>query len=904
MAKKKMVYAFGADLTELEKGLKQINTKINKLTNTMRKNGRAMTTAFTVPLSAIGAAATKSALDVDRAMSSIARGTGATGAALKGLQTEWKSLAGSVSQNFETSAKVLADYNTRLGLTGKALKDLSKQALDAGRMLGEDVNAVVKESAKAMQDWGVPAEEMTGYMDKIFLASQSTGVGMAELSGNMYKYGSALRQMGFSTNDTIATLAQFDKQGVNTELVMGSLRIALGKLAKAGVTDAAEGFRILTDQIKNAANPTEATRKAIELFGSRAGPDMAAAIREGRFEIGELSAALMESKGAIERNSAATKTFGDRWLETKNQVGIAIAPIGKQLLNLADSVMPSVKAQAEKLGTAIENMSEDSRKAIIALAAAFAVGGPLLIAISATIKAFSTLSGTLLSLATGPAAPFIVLGVAIALIVGHFNDAEKAARDFNNEVSQIDTSKIKELQSITNAGIFGAEGLKGSIAIANEGLKKLYPPVTPKEGAAPVADVPVASPVAPPARRTGGGSIPSTGGSNGKSGPSAADKLVASIRDQMQYMNEEGAKFLPILDEWKAKLKPLSDDWKSIVDLQKQITGDVEAKSKEAITKQAEQDQKAIQDLQSMLGELNWQNSMGLLGDDEYLAHLTETFAALKSQLADPMIMETWTEPMKELFASIQQLQSAEADESMEALRMQFEAGAIGLEQYRAGLEALKTEFQEFPLAVKLIDNQIVALDRSVQNTTKSIGIMIKEAEQAIADKLSTLADDLSGAFAAALVYGDDLGAALQKLGQDIAFAIVKALLLKYVFGPIMGFMGLADGGVVSGGSIVPFARGGIVNKPTLFPMAHGMGLMGEAGPEAVMPLKRGADGKLGVTAEGSAGGSPVIINVLDQGDLERVTYEAMAKYPGSQIVTNHVMRARSERSSLAFGGV
>ena len=96
-------------------------------------------------------------------------------------------------------------------------------------MLGEDVNAVVKESAKAMQDWGVDAGDMSAHMDKIFIASQSTGVGMAELSANMYKYGSALRQMGFSTNDTIATLAKFNRQGVNTELVMGSLRIALGK---------------------------------------------------------------------------------------------------------------------------------------------------------------------------------------------------------------------------------------------------------------------------------------------------------------------------------------------------------------------------------------------------------------------------------------------------------------------------------------------------------------------------------------------------------------------------------------------------------------------------------------------------------------------------------------------------
>jgi phage-related minor tail protein len=52
-------------------------------------------------------------------------------------------------------------------------------------------------------------------------------------------------------------------------------------------------------------------------------------------------------------------------------------------------------------------------------------------------------------------------------------------------------------------------------------------------------------------------------------------------------------------------------------------------------------------------------------------------------------------------------------------------------------------------------------------------------------------------------------------------------------------------------GNVIPFARGGIFNRPTIFPMARGMGIMGEAGPEAVMPLTRGRDGKLGVKASG-----------------------------------------------------
>jgi len=71
--------------------------------------------------------------------------------------------------------------------------------------------------------------------------------------------------------------------------------------------------------------------------------------------------------------------------------------------------------------------------------------------------------------------------------------------------------------------------------------------------------------------------------------------------------------------------------------------------------------------------------------------------------------------------------------------------------------------------------------------------------------------------------------------------------------------IGSAKGNAFFGGNVIPFASGGIVSSPTMFPMARGMGLMGEAGPEAIMPLKRGADGKLGVRATGGGHGGVVI---------------------------------------------
>ena len=75
-----------------------------------------------------------------------------------------------------------------------------------------------------------------------------------------------------------------------------------------------------------------------------------------------------------------------------------------------------------------------------------------------------------------------------------------------------------------------------------------------------------------------------------------------------------------------------------------------------------------------------------------------------------------------------------------------------------------------------------------------------------------------------------------------------------------------AMGNVFAKNKIVPYAYGGIVKKPTLFPMANGgIGLMGEAGAEAIMPLKRGRDGKLGVASQGGGIGN-ISVNVNASG--------------------------------------
>lgn len=128
----------------------------------------------------------------------------------------------------------------------------------------------------------------------------------------------------------------------------------------------------------------------------------------------------------------------------------------------------------------------------------------------------------------------------------------------------------------------------------------------------------------------------------------------------------------------------------------------------------------------------------------------------------------------------------------------------------------------------------------------------------------------LTGALRSAAVGGRELDDVLRQLGLSLAgMALQQGLqplqsltssLFANLFGGVAGALPFARGGVP--GSVVPFAAGGVVSAPTYFQTGPSVGLMGEAGPEAILPLQRGADGRLGVAAAGSAPPVNVVFNV------------------------------------------
>ncbi|WP_240232904.1 phage tail tape measure protein [Devosia lacusdianchii] len=122
-----------------------------------------------------------------------------------------------------------------------------------------------------------------------------------------------------------------------------------------------------------------------------------------------------------------------------------------------------------------------------------------------------------------------------------------------------------------------------------------------------------------------------------------------------------------------------------------------------------------------------------------------------------------------------------------------------------------------------------------------------------IEDLASGVARSISAGFRGALLEGKSLKSVLGDIARSFADIALKAAIkpLGDLFGGLIG--NLFAGTNPALGNVTPFAKGGVIATPSYFPLGNGMGLMGEAGAEAIMPLQRGSDGRLGVAGGGGA---------------------------------------------------
>jgi TP901 family phage tail tape measure protein len=299
----------------------------------------------------VGKAAFDMSEELNSAYDTIRVGTGATGDALDELKTSFDNVFKSVPADASAVGTAIADLNTRLGLTGTELESLATQFLQLSRITETDVRTNIEKVTRLFGDWDVASEDYVTTLDTLFKISQATGINIDELSSTVVQSGASLRSMGFTLEEASVMLGKFEKEGVNTETVLSSMRIALAKFAEDGI-NAKTAFSQTIKEIQR-LDESAGTARAIEVFGQRAGPDMAAAIREGRFEFDKLMQDIEESPETIADADKATYGFAERFQTFGNKVALAMTPLGEtieveldkafEVLNgFADNVLPHI----------------------------------------------------------------------------------------------------------------------------------------------------------------------------------------------------------------------------------------------------------------------------------------------------------------------------------------------------------------------------------------------------------------------------------------------------------------------------------------------------------------------------------------------------------------------------------
>jgi phage-related minor tail protein len=287
----------------------------------------------------LGREAVEAYKEFDEGEDTIIKKTGATGEAAEALGENYKNVTKQVLGSFSDLGSGLGEINTRFGFTGEKLEDATVKFQKFSDITGTDLTESVRLVSRAMEDGGMETEEYGDLLDLLAKAAQASGVEVDSLAENVAKYGAPMRALGFDTKESIALFAQWEKTGVNTEIAFSGMKKAISNWSKEG-KDARQEFAKSLKQIEETPDIAEATTKAIEIFGAKAGPDLADAIKGGRFAYEDFLALLEDSQGTVEETYEET-------LDGYDKVQLAIQNARSELGSFTGDLVKKYQPQIE-----------------------------------------------------------------------------------------------------------------------------------------------------------------------------------------------------------------------------------------------------------------------------------------------------------------------------------------------------------------------------------------------------------------------------------------------------------------------------------------------------------------------------------------------------------------------------
>lgn len=376
----------------------------------------------------------------------IVNATGATGDALDSLGASMLKAYSGNDDALDAVAGAVGEINTRLGYTGDTLSEVTGEFLDFADITGQDVVGSVQLVTKVMNKWGEDSSKLPNVLDDLAYAGQISGLSVTTLSNTLITGASSLQEMGLSLENAIGLLAKMELYGVEGTSTITAMRTAVKNFAADGL-DAQEALQDTITEIANMKDSSEATTKAVEVFGSKVGVDFARAIRDGAITTDTLTGSLDEAAGTLEKTAAAGESLSEKWEKANNKMNVAFTQTLEPTIHDASAEL------AELYGNVGDFLSEHPN-VVKALTAVGTGLGTVAIGVAGVSASFVFASSTVKAFvsAISPFAPGLLVAAAavtaLTAAVTMLGDKYEDTYDEAMSMTATTAAQTKELESL------------------------------------------------------------------------------------------------------------------------------------------------------------------------------------------------------------------------------------------------------------------------------------------------------------------------------------------------------------------------------------------------------------------------------------------------------------------------
>lgn len=428
-----LVVKVGADLANFDRQMRRLTREISTVSDKFKDVGAKMSSAITLPILAVGAAAVKTGSEFEASMSKVAAISGASGDELSSLEQQARDLGKST----QFSASQAADGMQYLAMAGFKTNDILNAMpglLDLAAAGALELGDAADIASNIMSGFGISTDKSGHVADVLAKAASSANTDVAQLGEAMKYLAPSAKTLGWSLEESTAAVMAMGDAGIQGSMAGQAFASSLGRLAaptkkmnkvmkETGIAffDANGTMKSMPDVIKELEKGTEGmtdkqkSATLTTLFGAEAYKHWAVLLDKGSDSLGKNTGMLETADGAA--NQMAT-TMNDNLMGRVKEMQSAFEEMGIIIYNALQPALEVIVSALTNLAQAFGNLSPAIQQIILAVAAFVAAIGPILGAVAIGITLFGQMQAALTILGVSFAAIAAPIAIAIAAIIG------------------------------------------------------------------------------------------------------------------------------------------------------------------------------------------------------------------------------------------------------------------------------------------------------------------------------------------------------------------------------------------------------------------------------------------------------------------------------------------------------